>query len=115
MVKYQSEELDLLFYALSDSTRRKILSLVSVKEHTINELAAPFKMSLAAVSKHIKILERSKLIIRKKEGRTHFCTLDARALKTAEDCIKSYTVFWNHQLDQFTKQLEEPSHVKRKK
>lgn len=107
MVNLQAEQLDLLFYALSDSTRRQILALTGKKAHTITELAKPFKMSLAAVSKHIKILEDAKLLIRKKQGRVHSCTLDARQLKTAEACIKFYTQFWNQQLDLLAQNLED--------
>jgi DNA-binding transcriptional ArsR family regulator len=106
MVNLQAEQLDLLFYALSDSTRRQILALVGQKAHTITELAKPFKMSLAAVSKHIKILEGAKLLVRKRQGRIHSCTLDASQLKTAEACIKFYTQFWNQRLDMLTQTLE---------
>jgi len=80
----------------------------------VTELAKPFKISLAAISKHIKILEESKLLVRKREGRIHSCTLDASALKSAEECIHFYTQFWNRQLDLLAEQLEEP-HAKRKK
>lgn len=110
MVNLQAAQLDLLFYALSDSTRRQILGLIAKRAYTISELAQPFKMSLAAVSKHIKILEESKLLVRKREGRTHFCTLDAQALKSAEECIHFYTQFWNRQLDLLAEHLEEPKH-----
>jgi len=109
MVNLQAAQLDLLFYALSDSTRRQILALVGKKAHTITELAKPFRMSLAAVSKHIKILEKAKLLVRKREGRVHSCTLDASRLKSAEECIKFYTQFWNQQLDSFTQNLEAPN------
>lgn len=107
MVNLQAEQLDLLFYALSDSTRRQILALAGRKAHTVTELAKPFKMSLAAVSKHIKILEDAKLLIRKRQGRIHFCTLDASQLKTAEACIKFYTQFWNQRLDLLAQNLED--------
>ena len=90
MVNTQAEQLDLLFYALSDTTRRQILALIGKKAHTVTELAQPFQMSLAAVSKHIKILEKAKLLIRKKEGRIHSCTLDASHLQKAEACIQFY-------------------------
>ena len=119
MVNIQAQQLDMLFYALSDSTRRQILALAGKRSHTVSELAAPFSMSLAAVSKHIKILEEAKLLVRKKLGRVHSCTLDPTSLKTAEDCIKFYTQFWNHRLDllaeQLSEKLEEPKHATRKK
>jgi DNA-binding transcriptional ArsR family regulator len=108
MVNIQAPQLDLLFYALSDSTRRQILALVGERAHTITELATPFKMSLAAVSKHIKILERAKLLTRRKEGRVHSCTLNPGALKSAQDCIFFYTQFWNQRLDILAEQLEAP-------
>ena len=115
MVNSQAQlQLDLLFYALSDQTRRKILKLIGERAHTVSELAEPFSMSLPAVSKHIKILEKAKLLIRKKEGRVHSCTLDPSALRTAEECIQFYTQFWNQKLDLFTETLE-ASHAKRKK
>ena len=114
MVNIQAEQLDMLFYALSDATRRKILALTGKRAHTISELAEPFHMSLAAISKHIKILEKAKLLIRKKEGRVHSCTLNPSTLKSAEECIQFYTKFWTERLDSLAEQLEEP-HGKRKK
>ncbi len=114
MVNILEPELDMLFYALSDATRRQILVLVGEKAHTVGELAEPFKMSLAAVSKHIKILEKAKLLVRKRMGRVHSCTLDPAALRHAEECIKFYTQFWNQRLDFLAEQLEEPTHAKRK-
>lgn len=106
MVNLLSSELDLLFYALSDPTRRKILSMIGEETRTITELAKPFKMSLAAISKHIKILEKASLLVRKKQGRIHECTLNPRALKTAEECIAFYSQFWNDRLDLFAEHLE---------
>lgn len=106
MINLQSSELDILFYALSDPTRRKILSMSGERTRTITELAEPFKMSLAAVSKHIKILEKAKLLTRKRQGRIHECTLNTKALKTAEECIQFYTQFWNERLDHLAHQLE---------
>jgi DNA-binding transcriptional ArsR family regulator len=106
MVNIQSSELDILFYALSNPTRRKILSMSGERTRTITELAKPFKMSLAAISKHIKILERAKLLKRKRLGRIHECTLNAKALKSAEECIQFYTHFWNERLDMLAHHLE---------
>lgn len=106
MVNYLSNQLDLLFYALSDPTRREILRMIKEGTQTIGELADPFKMSLAAISKHIKILEKAKLLKRKKIGRIHECTFNPEALKSAEECIKFYTTFWNNSLDAFADELE---------
>lgn len=106
MVNINSNQLDLLFYALSDSTRRQILQMAREGTQTVGELAEPFKMSLAAVSKHIKILEKAKLLKRKKLGRVHECSFKPEALATAEKCIKFYTHFWNENLDGFASELE---------
>ena len=115
MVNILSSELDLLFYALSDPTRRKILSMTGERTHTIGELAEPFKMSLAAISKHIKILEKAKLLIRKRQGRIHECTLNPAALRSAEECIQFYTQFWTQRLDLFAEDLEKTKNKNRKK
>lgn len=106
MVNIQSSELDLLFYALSDPTRRAILSMLNEGSSTIGTLAEPFKMSLAAISKHIKILEKANLLSRKKTGRIHECSLNPAALRSAEECIQFYTKFWNDHLDTFVENLE---------
>ncbi len=68
MVKSESIQLDLIFHALSDGTRRSILRGITKRQKTVGEIAKPFEMSLAAVSKHLKVLEKAKLIERKKEG-----------------------------------------------
>ncbi len=106
MVNIQSSELDLLFYALSDPTRRQILKMLNAETHTITALSGPFKISLAAISKHIKILEKANLLNRKKMGRSHECTINPAALKSVEECIQFYTQFWNDRLDAFAENLE---------
>jgi hypothetical protein len=72
-------------------------------------------MSLAAISKHIKILEKATLLIRKKQGRIHECTLNPTAIRTAEDCLQFYTQFWNQSLDLFAENLETKPNNKTKK
>lgn len=114
MVNIQSSELDLLFYALSDPTRRQILKMLHEGTQTITSLADPFKMSLAAISKHIKILEKAKLLNRKKMGRIHECTLNPVAFKSAEECIQFYTQFWNDRLDMFAETLESEINLPKK-
>ena len=115
MVNLQSNQLDLLFYALSDPTRRQILSMIKDGTQSISELADPFKMSLAAISKHIKILEKAKLLKREKVGRIHECTFNPEALTKAEECIKFYTVFWSEGLDAFASELEGEKKTKKKR
>jgi len=106
MVNILSSDLDDLFYALSDPTRRQILKMLNEGTHTVGALSDPFKMSLQAISKHIKILEKAKLLNRKKIGRIHECSLNPEALRTAEECIQFYTQFWNEHLDAFAENLE---------
>lgn len=106
MVNLQTAELDSIFYALADPTRRQILKMVGEQTRTITELAEPFRMTLAAVSKHIKVLEKAKLVKRTKQGRVHHCELDAAPLAKAEECIRFYQDFWNERLDALALYLE---------
>jgi DNA-binding transcriptional ArsR family regulator len=115
MVNLQAAELDLVFYALADPTRRRILSMVGEKTRTITELAHPFRMTLAAVSKHIKVLEKAKLLKRTRQGRIHQCTLEQAPLVKAEECIRFYQKFWGERLDDLATYLERESHVGKKR
>jgi len=94
-----SSNLDQVFFALSDGTRRAILSRLTEGSTTIGELAKPFEMSSPAISKHMKILENAGLIKRRIKGRQHHCTLATDALKTAEDWINFHRKFWEGRLD----------------
>ncbi|MGZ3690597.1 MAG: ArsR/SmtB family transcription factor [Pseudobdellovibrio sp.] len=114
MVNILSPQVDLLFYALSDPTRRQILRRLSESPCTIGVLAEPFKISLAAISKHIKILEKAELLSRKKTGRIHECAINPEALRTAEECIQFYTQFWDKSLDLFAENLESEIQVNAK-
>ncbi len=106
MVKSETVLLDLLFHALSDSTRRSILKDISKKEKTVSEIAKPFRMSLAAVSKHLKVLEVAHLIDRRKEGSFQIVKLNVEALMTAERWMSYYRKFWNDRLDVLQELLE---------
>lgn len=106
MVKSQVIQLDLLFHALGDSTRRAILRDVSKKEKTVSEIAKPHRMSLAAVSKHLKVLETARLIDRRKEGSFQIVRLNAKTLETAEQWISYYRQFWEQRLDALQELLE---------
>ncbi|HMD19545.1 MAG TPA: metalloregulator ArsR/SmtB family transcription factor [Alloacidobacterium sp.] len=92
-------KLDSIFHALSDPTRRSILRAVSIKEKTVGEIAKPYRVSLAAVSKHLKVLESADLIHREKRGSFQVVRLNAQALKTAEEWLSYYEQFWNRSLD----------------
>jgi len=91
--------LDAVFAALSDGTRRAIVARLARGPHTVGELAEPFDMSLAAVSKHLNVLERAGLLDRVRRGRSIECVLRPRALKNAADWIGDYERFWNERLD----------------
>src|SRR5262245_56073559 len=85
--------------ALADPTRRAILGKLERGEPTVNELAAPFKISLPAVSKHLKVLERAGLIERGREAQWRPCRLRARPLKKVADWLEEYRQFWEQSLD----------------
>ncbi len=89
MVDYKS--LDKIFHALADNTRRQILERIKEEEFSVTELAEPFDMSLAAVSKHLKVLEKAGLIERTKQGKIHWCGLKTEPLTQAATAISDLT------------------------
>jgi DNA-binding transcriptional ArsR family regulator len=99
MVNVQESQLDAVFHALGDLTRRRMLMRLADGERTVGQLAEPFSMSLAAASKHIKALEVAGLIRREIQGRTHVCHLNAGPLSTADEWLRYYERFWDSRLD----------------
>lgn len=99
MVEYSQRGLDGVFYAISDPTRRTILGRLARKPATITELARPFAVSLNAVSKHVRVLERAGLIAREVRGRNHVCRLQPTPLKKATAWIEECTQFWETRFD----------------
>ncbi len=100
MVEYQAPaHLDQVFRALADPTRRALLARLSRSECRVSDLAAPYDISLAAVSKHIRALERAGLVTRRIEGRTHHCRLNPTALSEAHEWLSFYQKFRNERLD----------------
>ncbi|MBW8294887.1 metalloregulator ArsR/SmtB family transcription factor [Sphingopyxis sp.] len=99
MVEHNSHALDTVFHALGDATRRTMLGDLAAGERTVGELAQPFAMSLAAASKHIKVLEAAGLIRRDIRGRTHVCSLDPAPLMSADEWLGVYRRFWTDRLD----------------
>lgn len=99
MVEYSSEKLDAVFHALADGTRRRMLRSLGGQPRSVGELAAPFRISLAAASKHIKVLERAGLVTRTIQGRTHLCRLQPEALAAGQQWLRYYEQFWNQRLD----------------
>lgn len=107
MVELQTAQLDSIFHALGDATRRQMLRDLSEGERTVGELAEPFAISLAAASKHIKALENAGLIHREVRGRTHHCRLEPGALASAHEWLSFYRRFWNERLDALEQLLRE--------
>jgi DNA-binding transcriptional ArsR family regulator len=101
----KQEQLDLVFRALSDPTRRSMLETLRSGEQSIVDLADPFEMSLAGAAKHVQVLDRAGLISRRKKGRTHYCSLNEKALRDAFRWLEQYETFWNSRLDELEKVL----------
>jgi len=99
MVNSTTERLDAVFGALADPTRRAMLRQLARTEHTVGELAAPFDMTLAAASKHIRVLERAGLVRREVRGRVHVCRLDTRPLRSGLEWLRYYEQFWADRFD----------------
>ena len=91
--------LDLAFAALADPTRRRIVARLTRGEIRVTDLAQPFAMSLNAVSKHVKMLERAGLVRRTRVGREHYLRLRAQPLRQVQDWVSQYERFWNQRLD----------------
>lgn len=115
MVQRSQKSLDGVFGALSDPTRRAMLRRLAARERTIGELAEPFRMSFAAASKHVRVLERAGLLRRKVEGRTHICRIATAPLAVADDWLRYYEKFWRGQLHALEAVLEEEDGGNRRK
>lgn len=110
------EDLDLMFAALADHTRRAIVADLAEGDRTVNELAAPFDISLQAVSKHIQVLERAGLVSRRREQQRRPCHLEANRLAPAADWISQYREIWTDRFDKLQAHLQDlqsgPPHQK---
>ena len=110
MVNSAAARLDSIFHALSDPTRRAILLDIATREKTVTEIARPYPVSLAAVSKHLKVLETADLIARKRRGSFQIVRLKAETLKPAEQWLAYYEKYWNQRLDALETFLEGEKH-----
>ena len=99
MVELQTPRMSSVFHALGDATRRHMLRDLAGGERTVSQLAQPFAISLAAASKHIKVLENAGLLRREVRGRTHLCRLDPGPLASAHEWLSFYERFWSSRLD----------------
>jgi DNA-binding transcriptional ArsR family regulator len=102
-----SDRLSMTFAALADPTRRAILTRLASGEASVTELAKPFAMSLPAISKHLKVLERTGLIERGRDAQWRPCRLKAKPLKAAVDWLERYRRFWEESLDRLGAYLQE--------
>jgi DNA-binding transcriptional ArsR family regulator len=101
------DPLSATFAALADPTRRAILARLALGETSVTELAAPFDMSLPAVSKHLKVLERAGLVARGRSAQWRPCRLDASPLKAATDWLEDYRRFWEQSFERLDRYLRE--------
>jgi DNA-binding transcriptional ArsR family regulator len=101
-----ADPLSTTFAALADPTRRAILARLALGESSVTDLAEPFRMSLPAVSKHLKVLERAGLITRSREAQWRPCRLEPKALKRADDWLEQYRRFWEERLDRLDDYLK---------
>lgn len=106
MVQYSPDQLDAVFSALGDATRRAILAQLAEGEARVSDLATPHRMSLPAVSKHLRVLEEAGLVRKEKDGRVVRCSLDAGPLKGAADWVEQYRRFWDEQFDRLADYLD---------
>ena len=107
MVKHSPQLLDRTFSALADPTRRKILAELSRGERCVTDLAKPHRMSLPAVSKHLRVLERAGLVRRHRCGRVHSLKLEAKPMQEAQAWIEQYRRFWDLSFDRLEDYLKE--------
>jgi DNA-binding transcriptional ArsR family regulator len=101
------DRLDMTFAALADPTRRAILARLAMGETSVTELAQPFAISLPAISKHLKVLERAGLITRGRAAQWRPCRLEADPLRDAADWLEHYRRFWEQSLDRLEAYLKE--------
>lgn len=107
MVKRNSPNLDSVFRALGDDTRRGMLARLALGAKSVSELAEPFAMSFAGASKHVKVLEDAGLIRREVRGRTHICHLEPGPLASADQWLSHYERFWTGRLDALERLLRD--------
>jgi DNA-binding transcriptional ArsR family regulator len=109
-----SRQLDLTFSALSDPTRRAILSMLASGEKSVTDLAEPFRMTLPAVSKHLKVLQRAGLVSQGREAQWRPCRLEAKPLKDAADWIEHYRRYWEESFNRLDVYLREVQSTEKK-
>jgi DNA-binding transcriptional ArsR family regulator len=110
MGNYMSDSLSTTFAALSDPTRRAILARLALGEMSVKDLAEPFSISAPSITKHLKVLERARLITRSRDAQWRPCRLDATPLRDVSDWVENYRLFWEqsmNRLDDYLSTLEQ--------
>ena len=102
-----ADPLSATFSALADPTRRAILARLALGETTVSDLAEPFEMSLPAISKHLKVLERAGLIARGREAQWRPCRIEVNALRPVDDWLENYRKLWEERFDRLDAYLQE--------
>ena len=112
-----TDRLSVTFGALADPTRRAILARLASRETTVSDLAKPFEMSLPAVSKHLKVLQRAGLVRQSRDAQWRPCRLDAKPLREVADWVERYRKFWDERIDRLDDYLRElkPKEQKRER
>ena len=103
----QSLSLDLVFHALAHPVRRAMLGKLAEREQNLTELAAPLRMSFPAASKHVRVLEKAKLVKRRVVGREHLCRIEAKPLSQADDWLENFRRIWEGAFQRLDALLEE--------
>jgi DNA-binding transcriptional ArsR family regulator len=114
MVQDRSPTLDRVFHALAHPARRAMLRSLTGGERNLSELAAPLRMSFPAASKHVRVLERARLVRRRIVGRTHLCRIEGKALGDANGWLENYRRFWDESFERLDALLDELQTEKKK-
>jgi DNA-binding transcriptional ArsR family regulator len=114
MVQDRSPSLDRIFHALAHPARRAMLRSLTGGERNLSELAAPLRMSFPAASKHVRVLERARLVHRRVVGRTHLCRIEGKPLGDANGWLENYRRFWDESFERLDTLLDELQTVDKK-
>lgn len=112
MINNREQQLNKIFSALSDPTRRAMLLRLAEEDMSVSDLSMPFKMTKSAITKHVKILESAGLLKRTIDGRVHYCRFEAKPLKQATQWMQFYELFWNNKFDALDTFLTESNREK---
>jgi DNA-binding transcriptional ArsR family regulator len=107
MVTNSRRHRDSVFRAISDPTRREILSILRGGQQTVGGIARNFRMSRPAISKHLRLLHAAGLVVSRKQGTTSLCSLDAKPLRVVNDWVHDYETFWSESMQSLKKYMEE--------